>query len=101
MKFAQRWRYSRARTSLHGKSFPMEVEMRNVKWLLAAGLIAATTAGCVESNGYPSTAYNSGYSNGYYNSGYYRNGAPSPLYNIGHAYHSTARRGPYRDPDPH
>ena len=30
--------------------------MRNVKWLLAAGLIAATTAGCVESNGYPSTA---------------------------------------------
>ena len=24
--------------------FPMEVEMRNVKWLLAAGLIAATTA---------------------------------------------------------
>ena len=47
--------------------------MRNVKWLLAAGLIAATTAGCVESNGYPNTAYNNGY--------YY-------------AYNNTPRRGP-------
>src|SRR5258707_9826341 len=99
MKFTRRWRHWRARTSLHGKSFSMEVEMRNVKWLLAAGLIAATTAGCVESNGYPNTAYNSGYNNGYYNSGYYRNGAPAPVYNSGYAYNSTPRRGPNGDYD--
>jgi hypothetical protein len=49
--------------------------MRNVKWLIAAGLIAATTAGCVESTGYPNTAYNSGYSNGYYRNGTYYNTA--------------------------
>src|SRR5258707_12116767 len=74
--------------------------MRNVRWLLAAGLIAATTAGCVESTGYPNTAYNSGYNNGYYNSGYYPNGAPAPVYNSGYAYKSTPRPGPNRDYDP-
>ncbi len=57
--------------------------MRNViKGLLAVGLIAATTAGCVETTGYPSTAYNSGYSNGYRNNGNY---APS-AYNSGSYY---------------
>ena len=36
--------------------------MRNTKWLLAAGLIAATTAACTTDSGYyPSTSYNSGY----------------------------------------
>ena len=34
--------------------------MRNVKWRLAASLIAATTAGCVEQNGYPATSYAGG-----------------------------------------
>jgi hypothetical protein len=84
----------------------MEAEMRNVKWLLAAGLIAATTAGCVESNGYPNTAYSNGYNNnGYYNNGYYRNGtyysnAPAPVvYNSGYAYNNTPRRGPNGDYD--
>lgn len=72
--------------------------MRNVKWLLAAGLIAATTAGCVESNGYPNTAYANGYNNGYgypsgySNNAYYRNGTyynPTP----GYAYNSRVPRG--------
>jgi len=59
----------------------MEVEMRNIKWLLAAGLIAATTAACTDPyGGYPSTAYNSGYNNGY-------------------AYNNTPRRGPNGDYD--
>jgi hypothetical protein len=67
----------------------MEVDMRNIKWLLATGLIVATTAGCIETNGYPNTAYNNGYpvaaynnnypaavsNNGYYNNGPYNNGA--------------------------
>ena len=45
-----------ARTSLHGQALdravPTEVEMRNMKWLLAAGLIAATTAACTTDGGY-------------------------------------------------
>ena len=82
--------------------------MRNIKWLLAAGLIAATTAGCVESNGgYPNTAYNSGYNNGYYNSGYYERATRrahrlllrAPPSNSGYAYNSTPRRGPNGDYD--
>jgi len=42
--------------------------MRNVKWLLAAGLIAATTAACTTDSGYyPNTSYNRGYNtNAYY-----------------------------------
>jgi hypothetical protein len=80
--------------------FAMEFEMRNVKWLLAAGLIAATTAACTDPyGGYPNTAYNSGYSNGYYNTGYYRNGAPAPVYNSGYAYNTTPRRGSNGDYD--
>jgi hypothetical protein len=85
----------------------MEIDMRNIKWLLATGLIVATTAGCVETNGYPTTAYNNGYptaaynngypvaaynnypaavsNNGYYNNGPYNNGA----YNNGTAYRNA------------
>jgi hypothetical protein len=77
----------------------MEIDMRNIKWLLATGLIVTTTAGCVETTGYPATAaYNNGYpvaaynnnypaavSNGYYNNGPYNNGA----YNNGAAYRNA------------
>ena len=80
--------------------------MRNVKWLIAAGLIAATTAGCVETNGYPNTAYNSGYNNGYYRNGTYYSNAPAavytpaPAYNSGYAYNTAPpRRGPNGDYD--
>ena len=81
--------------------------MRNTKWLLAAGLIAATTAACTTDSGYyPSTSYNSGYyapstaayypsSSAYYPStsrGYYSN---STAYN--NSYY-TANRTPRRGP---
>ena len=46
--------------------------MRNVKWLLAAGLMAAATAACTTDSGYPTTSYNGGYGN----TGYY---APAPV----------------------
>ena len=70
--------------------------MRNVKWLMAAGLVTLT-AGCVETttSGYPSTSYNRGYSNnGYYanNGQYYSNS------NAGYA-STAARRGPNGDYD--
>ena len=77
--------------------------MRNIKWLIAAGLVVATTAACTEQYGYPSTAYNSGYYNtgtGYYNSsgsGYYNNGRY--YRNRGHAYNTAPRRGPSGDYD--
>ena len=95
--------------------------MRNTKWLLAAGLIAATTAACTTDSGYyPSTSYNSGYytpsSSGYYypstassayypstSRGYYSNGV---YYSNNTAYNNsyytanrTPRRGPYGDYD--
>lgn len=40
--------------------------MRNITWLVAAGLLVSAT-GCIESSGYPTTSYG-GYpsSNGYY-----------------------------------
>jgi hypothetical protein len=63
----------------------MEVNMRNVKWLMAMGL-AVATAGCVESSGYPNASYSA--NRGYYNNGY--------------SYKSTAtygRRGPNGDYD--
>jgi hypothetical protein len=49
--------------------------MRNVKWLVAAGLMVAVT-GCVETNGYPTTSYG-GYPS--YGGGYpsYGGGYPS------------------------
>jgi hypothetical protein len=86
----------------------LEVVMRSVKWLIAAGLIVATTAACTEQYGYPSTAYNSGYYNtgsGYYNtgSGYYSGGRyynnNSSYYNSSNYYNRTPRRGPYGDYD--
>jgi hypothetical protein len=94
--------------------------MRSVKWLLATGLIAATTAACTEQYGYPTTAYNNGYYNsypttaynsGYYNNGYYNNGyysnngyrtSSSPSYGYGYGYgyaSNTPRRGPNGDYD--
>jgi hypothetical protein len=57
--------------------------MRNVKWLMAAGLVAVT-AGCVESSGYPNSSYGT-------NRGYYSNGT---YYNT-----NTSRRGPNGDYD--
>jgi hypothetical protein len=47
--------------------------MRHARWLIAAGLIAATTAGCTQTTGYSSPAYvQSGYDSGYYsNPSYY------------------------------
>jgi hypothetical protein len=70
--------------------------MRNVKWLMAAGLVAVT-AGCVEQSGYPNTSYNRGYnSNGYYASnsgGYY--GSDGRYYSNS----TTSRRGPNGDYD--
>ncbi len=77
--------------------------MRHAKWLIAASLIAATTAACTEQYGYPETSYNSGYyyNNGYntasYNNGYYYpNTAYRPnYYNSGYYYPSTAYRPNY------
>src|SRR5436190_10712138 len=53
------------------RAVPMEGKMRHAKWLIAASLIAATTAAWTEQYGYPETSYNSGYYNTAYNSGYY------------------------------
>lgn len=86
--------------------------MRNLKWLTAAGLIAATTAACTTDSGYyPSTSYNRGYypstaSSTYYpstSSGYYSNGvyySNNTAYNNSYyAANRTPRRGPYGDYD--
>jgi hypothetical protein len=79
-----------------------EVDMRNVNWLLAAGLITATTAACTTDSGYyPSTSSNGYYSNGtYYNSGYAT--APSTAYNSGYysAPSVTYSSGYYAAPRP-
>lgn len=69
--------------------------MRSIKWLIATGLIVATTAACTEQYGYPNTGYNTGYYNsgsGYNNNNRYYN-------NSGYAYNSTPRRGPNGDYD--
>jgi hypothetical protein len=67
--------------------------MRNIKWLLATGLIVATTAGCVETNGYPTTAYNNGYPTASYNNGYpavaYNNNYPAAVSNNGYYNNGT------------
>jgi len=61
--------------------------MRNARWPLAAGLIAATTAACTEQYGYPGTSYNG-------------HGYPSTAYNRGYYYNAnTARLGPNGDYD--
>ena len=80
--------------------------MRNTKWLLAAGLIAATTAACTTDSGYyPNTSYNRGYypstaSSAYYpstNSGYYSNN--TAYNNSSYTANRTPRRGPSGDYD--
>ena len=61
--------------------------MRNVRWLVAAGLLVAAT-GCVETNGYPTTSYGGYPSSGYYGQPAYSNGyysqptyyRPAPTY---------------------
>lgn len=75
--------------------------MRSIKWLIAAGLIVATTAACTEQYGYPSTSYNTGYNNTGYNtgtSGYYNNGR---YYGNNTGYSTTTQpaRGPNGDYD--
>ena len=57
--------------------------MRNVKWLMAAGLVAVTAV-CVESSGYPNSSYSA--NRGYYSDGTYYNA-------------NTSRRGPNGDYD--
>jgi hypothetical protein len=77
--------------------------MRTTKWLLATGLIAATTAACTTDTGYyPSTSYNSGYyypssTRSYSSSSYYY---PSSSYSSSYyTANRTPRRGPYGDYD--
>lgn len=95
--------------------------MRTTKWLLAAGLVAATAACTTDADYYPSTSYNSGYYSGgyyypsssynrsYYSSSYYY---PSSTYSSGYYYYPSStysssyytanrvpRRGPYGDYD--
>ena len=85
--------------------------MRTTKWLLAAGLVAATAACTTDGGYYPSTSYNSGYNNGYYypsssynRSSYYNSSpgyySPSSAYNSGYyTANRTPRRGPNGDYD--
>ena len=72
--------------------------MRHIKLLLTAGLIAATTAGCVEFTGYPTTAYGNGYPAATYNNGYptaaYNNGYPAVTYSNGLRTRPTQGAGP-------
>ena len=74
--------------------------MRNVKWLMAVGLVAVAAA-CTQTGYDNSYAYNSGYNNhGYYsnsnayNSGYNTSG--NPFYSRSAA---AAQRRPYGDQD--
>jgi hypothetical protein len=85
--------------------------MRTTKWLLAAGLVAATAACTTDGGYYPSTSYNSGYyapSSGYYapsssyNRSYYSSGSYYPSSSYSSSYYTanrTPRRGPYGDYD--
>src|SRR5262245_18636363 len=57
--------------------------MRHVKWLTAAGLVVATTAGCTQTAGYPGTYYSGGPA--YVQSGY---GYSSPTYYSSPSYYS-------------
>ena len=72
--------------------------MRNANWLIAAGLIAATTTGCVET-GYPTPYYGSnpayaqsGYGYGYGSGSGYAYGRQQPGYYGQQGYHQPARR---------
>ena len=84
--------------------------MRTTKWLLAAGLVAATAACTTDGGYYPNTSYNSGYNSGYYypsssyNRSYYSSSpsyyAPSSSYSSGYYQaNRTPRRGPNGDYD--
>jgi len=78
--------------------------MHTIKWLVAAGLIGATTTACTEQLGYPTTAYNSGYysspSSGYAYSSTPRYYSSGPTYTSGPSYaYNTRRRGPNGDYD--
>jgi hypothetical protein len=66
----------------------VEEKMRNVSWLAAAGLVMST-AGCVETGGYPATY---GYSPGYGSSGY---GSPAYGYS-GYSNNYTSQPSYYR-----
>lgn len=75
--------------------------MRNVKWLLAAGLVAATTAACTAETGYPGSY---GYPSTSYNRGYYSNNTPyyssnTAYNNSGYYYNTAPRQGAYGDYD--
>lgn len=61
--------------------------MRIVSWLAAAGLVMST-AGCVETTGYPTTyGYSPGYNTGYGNTGYGNAGYGNTGYgNTGYGY---------------
>jgi hypothetical protein len=84
--------------------------MRNVKWLMAAGLVAATAA-CTQTGYDNSYAYNSGYNNRGYNNAYYGNNSGYyNAYNSGYSYNNNAnpfysqsaaaaQRRPYGDQD--
>jgi hypothetical protein len=78
--------------------------MRTTKWLLAAGLIAATAACTTDGGYYPNTSYNSGYyyPSSSYNRGYSSSGYYYPRSAYGSSYYTanrTPRRGPYGDYD--
>src|SRR5215468_589603 len=78
------------------------IAMRNVKWLVAASLVASLTA-CVDMNGYPTTSYGGypsyGYNSGYngYNSGYNGYNSGYNGYNSGYGY-SGYNSGYYAQP---
>lgn len=80
--------------------------MRNMKWLMVAGLVAATAA-CTQTGYDNSYAYNSGYNNRGYDNAYYSN--PN-AYSSGYSYNNNAnpfysrsvaaaQRRPYGDQD--
>lgn len=84
--------------------------MRSTKWLLAAGLVAATAACTTDGGYYPNTSYNSGYNSGYYPSSSYNRSSyygsspgyytPSSSYSSGYyTANRTPRRGPNGDYD--
>jgi hypothetical protein len=69
--------------------------MRHAKWLIAAGLIAAATAGCTQTTGYSSPAYvQSGYGYGYSSPTYYSSSSPTyygQSYYPSRSYYTTRR----------
>lgn len=71
--------------------------MRTTKWLLAAGLVAATAACTTDGGYYPNASYNNGYYNRSYSSGYYY---PNSSYSSSYyTANRTPRRGPNGDYD--